>query len=227
MPRTICHYAVTMITTTVQELLDIQARQLDWYCGESPDSKGTITPPHPAIATELRRRIKEETEHYPRPDMEIEAAYAKIPRGGDIEGHLALIRVAFQAIDPITMFDMTEEELAQALRPTVFFKDKNIPVHIMAHKKMKPFMSAQQWELVKELMKYVKDTFISTNNQTNKLVTKKVYDYVTIYICMMYVVLIVLQLHMASSYVYHFWIIVLQQITFHYQLKKEYQVVQV
>jgi hypothetical protein len=147
------YYTVPMITTTVQELLDIQARQLDWYCGVSPDSKGTITPPHPAIAAELRRRIKEATGSYIRPDMEIEAAYAQIPRGGDIEYQLTMIRVAFAAIDPIAMFDMTDEELSQALRPTVFFKDKNIPVHIMAHKKMKPFMSAQQWELVKELMK--------------------------------------------------------------------------
>lgn len=136
-----------MITTTVAELLAIQAKQLDWYCGVGNDA---ITPLHPVVAAELRRRIKERTAHYPRPDMEIEVAYAQIPRGGDIEHERAKIMELLEAIDPIALLDMPDEELAKRLRPPE--PKPNVSVHIMAHRQMKPFMNESQWKTVRDLM---------------------------------------------------------------------------
>lgn len=137
-----------MITATVTELLAVQKSQLDYY-GQQLSA--------PAAA-ELRRRIAARTTHYSRPDMTIEVAYAEIPRGGDIELERDRILEILNRFDPLVLMDMTEADIASlltedkkaiSLRPD----PANIPVHVMAHRKMKHFMSPQQWKHVGDLMK--------------------------------------------------------------------------
>ena len=130
-----------MITTTVSDLLALQEAQLTYYCEQ-------LSAP---AAAELKRRIAARTTHYPRPDMEIETAYAEIPRGADIEAERDRILDAIAAIDPLALMDMTEAAVAMALAEPPKSKPKKD--YAAAHQKMKPFMSNQQWAHVAELMK--------------------------------------------------------------------------
>ncbi len=136
-----------MITATVAELLVSQNTQLAYYCQN-------LSAP---VAAELRRRIIARTAKYPRTDMTIEVAYAEIPRGADIEAERDSILSIVNAIDPLVLMGMTDEQVASLITHKPAFDrpvfPANIPVYVMAHRKMKHFMSAQQWKYVGDLMK--------------------------------------------------------------------------
>ncbi len=123
-----------MIKATVRELLSTQERQLEEFC------EGLSA----AAAAELRRRIKLRTGVYPRPEIEIVVAYAQIPRGADIEAERAIVIQEFQKMDPVLlMLGETPEQSAASVQ-----RDG-----VSAHKKLSRFMSVQQWEAVRSLMK--------------------------------------------------------------------------
>jgi len=130
------------LKATIKELLATQARQLDNHCeGLSEDA-----------AAELRRRIKLRTGVFPRPEILVDVAYVQIPRGGDIENERAVILDEFQRNAEAILFGGPVPQSPESL-----LRDG-----VAAHLKLKRFMSKQQWEFVKTLMKGEEGAFFQS-----------------------------------------------------------------